>query len=101
MTRILKGKCKCLNCKYAFTYTSDTLLSCSGYRTKKTCKYISWKESEILELLDFHFSRQDLELNQENINEYIDKIYLGENETYKVIFKNGYVCGYDGYTYTL
>lgn len=99
--KLLKGKCKCLNCNYAFTYTSSTLLSCSGYRTKKVCKYISWQEREILDLIEFHLSRRDLELNKANIDEYIDKIYLGENETYKIIFKDGCVCGYDGYVHTL
>lgn len=97
-TKILKGLIKCLHCNYAFTYTSPTLLCCSGYRTKKTCEYISWKEEEVLEIIKEHLEREEVvfEENNEYLKQYISKVYLGKNGTYKIEFKNGKICGWDG-----
>lgn len=99
--RILKGICKCYQCGYSFTYQSDTLLTCSGYRTKGVCEYLSWKETDVLDLIEFHLEREEVDCSEANIKSHIDKIKLGKNGVYEIQLKNGKVVGYDGFTYKL
>lgn len=96
--RILKGLCKCLECNYAFTYVSDSLLVCSGYRTKKVCKYISYKEDDILDILEQHFHRRGLEFKHDNeyLKQYVNKMYLGENGNYRIEFSDNSIASFDG-----
>jgi hypothetical protein len=101
--RIFRSMIKCLECKYAFTYVSTGVLTCSGYRTKKVCSYCSYTENEIIDLIKTHLERRSVEFIADNnyLKTIIKRIYLGREGKYKIQFTDGETCGFDGYTLIL
>lgn len=87
-------QCKCCNYNYRYINERGTnKYICSGYsRQISNCKRYIIQEKELLYLIQIFCNRNHIQIEYTNdfMKNIIDKIYInGENDSIRIIYKNG------------